>query len=41
MASDSLLISFMTAARASGFTPFSQRLTKIDNVVRSIPQFKI
>lgn len=41
MASDSLLNSFTTKARASGFTPFSHRLTKIDNVFLSNPQFKI
>lgn len=33
--------SLITKAKASGFTPFSHKLTSIDKVFLSIPQFKI
>lgn len=33
--------SLITTAKASGLTPFSHKLTNIDKVFLSIPQFKI
>ena len=40
LASASALISFTTKARASGFTPFSQREIKIERVFLLIPQLR-
>ena len=40
-AEDSLFISFMIAAKASGLTPFSHKLTKILNVYLSNYVFNI